>query len=144
MARGLAVGGWCPPGRAAEDGRIPDVFPLAETPAERSDDAPDVARSQRTAWNVRDADGTLILRPAAGGEPDPGTRWTARCAEHLGKPLLVCDPASPHDVVRAAAWIREHRIGTLNVAGPSERTAPGIGAAAERFVRDLIAAMKVT
>ena len=51
-------GGWCPAGRRAEDGRIPDHFQLQETP---SRDYP-----QRTRWNVRDSDGTLILTR---GEP---------------------------------------------------------------------------
>ena len=33
MVAGLSVGGWCPQGRRAEDGPIPDRFPLRETPA---------------------------------------------------------------------------------------------------------------
>jgi hypothetical protein len=32
---GLAVGGWCPRGRRAEDGRIPAGYPLEETPSPR-------------------------------------------------------------------------------------------------------------
>jgi len=32
LALGLTVGGWCPKGRRAEDGRIPDRYPLVETP----------------------------------------------------------------------------------------------------------------
>src|SRR5215469_12366673 len=74
---GIATGGWCPPGRIAEDGVIPDHFPLTETPDERSADAPDIPRSQRTEWNVRDSDGTLLLFQ---GEPEArgaGTRFTA-------------------------------------------------------------------
>src|SRR6266403_453164 len=92
---GLAIGGWCPPGRECEAGVIPPEFPLQETPRERSPDAPDVPRSQRTEWNVRDSDGTLVIRsgkvshrPLRGfgaassdAATDPGTQWTIQCAE---------------------------------------------------------------
>ena len=50
---GLDVGGGCPQGRRAEDGRIPDRYPLVETP-EPDDET-------RTRCNVEDADGTPIL-----------------------------------------------------------------------------------
>ena len=48
LALGLAVGGWCPKGRRAEDGPIPDRYPLVETP-ERNDPA-------RTRCKNADAD----------------------------------------------------------------------------------------
>src|SRR2546430_17536769 len=63
---GLAIGGWCPPGRGCDSGVIPLEFPLQETERERSPDAPDVPRSQRTEWNVRDSDATLVI-VAVGG-----------------------------------------------------------------------------
>lgn len=74
MACGLATGGWCPPGCVSEDGKIPDIFSLKETPEERSQDVPDIPRSQRTQWNVRDSDATLVLWP--GDKRDLGTRYT--------------------------------------------------------------------
>ena len=46
-------GGWCPKGRRAEDGLIPAQYQLIETPNRDY--------SQRTAWNVRDSDGTVIF-----------------------------------------------------------------------------------
>lgn len=124
---GLDTGGWCPPGRQCDAGTIPARFPMRETPDDRSPDAPDVPRSMRSEWNVRDADATLILRPAAGDVPDAGTDWTARCAGRYGRPLLVCDPADPTAAERIIAWLRATPIWTLNVAGPSERSHPGIG-----------------
>jgi len=139
-AAGLAIGGWCPPGRASEAGPIPPDLPLTETPAERSADAPDVPRSQRTEWNVRDADATLVLSPATGdsGSPsadafDPGTAWAVRCAERYGRPFLVVSLDAPaalsvsstaREIVR---WLADREIAILNVAGPSEGTCPGIG-----------------
>jgi len=138
---GIAIGGWCPPGRVCDAGIIPPDLPLREPPRERSDDAPDVPRSLRTEWNVRDADATLVLRPAVPVAGDAGTAWTVRCAARFGKPSLVCDPAAPEAADRIVAWLRRIAPRTLNVAGPSERSAPGIGAAAGRVLRRVLAAL---
>jgi nucleoside-triphosphatase THEP1 len=139
LAAGLERGGWCPPGRDSEAGPIPDALPLKETPQERSAEAPDVPRSQRTEWNVRDADATLVLRPAGARRTSPGTDWTVRCAERLGRSLLVCDPADPEARVRIRAWLRALRVRTLNVAGPSEGE-HGIEPAARRLLLDVFGA----
>ena len=134
----ISLGGWCPPGRVSEGGIIPDQFPLIETPNDRSPAAPDIPRSQRSEWNVRDSDGTLLLCNGELQAQDRGTRWTAECAEQYAKPLLVADPFALADVPRVHHWIDEHRIRSLNVAGPSESSSPDIGAAAERFVAVLL------
>lgn len=125
--KGLACGGWCPPGRVCEAGMIPESFPLKETPEDHSPLAPKIPRSQRTEWNVRDSDGTLILQPRRLELHDPGTMWTGQCAARYGRPLLVCDPTDPlaPDLIRQ--WLTALPIRTLNVAGPSEGTFPGIG-----------------
>ena len=68
---GLPIGGWCPQGRRAEDGPIPDGYPLVET-AERN-------YQTRTRRNVEDSDGTLILNL---GKLDGGTAFTVK----LGSP----------------------------------------------------------
>jgi len=122
---GLAPGGWCPPGRVCDDGLIPVEFLLRETPQERSPDAPHVPRSQRTEWNVRDADATLLLRPPA--LVDAGCDWTERCAQVYARPILVCDPDAADAAERIRRWLAAQRVRVLNVAGPSEATVPGIG-----------------
>jgi hypothetical protein len=131
---GLAIGGWCPPGRASESGPISLELPLTATPQERSSDAPDVPRSQRTEWNVRDADATLVLSPASGAPPpsehDPGTAWAVRCAERYGRPLLATSPEAPSAAREIVRWLAAREVAVLNVAGPSEGTCPGIGARA--------------
>lgn len=123
MAHGLSVGGWCPRGRLAEDGVIDCHYPLTETPL----DAP----AQRTTWNVRDSDGTLVLRF---GEHSPGTGLTLEEAQARHKALLCVqlhdDPAAS-DVV---AWVEEHAVRVLNIAGPRESEAPGIYVAARAFL----------
>lgn len=154
---GLEMGGWCPPGRMCEAGVIPAEFPLKETEQDRSVDAPDVARSQRTEWNVRDSDGTLVL--AEGGNPpshrygvagrdaaaeeasDPGTEWAMRCANRYGRPLLVCDVSDPDAKQKVQEWLERNRIEVLSVGGPAESTSPGIGDRAYRLFRGVLEAL---
>ncbi len=107
---GIAIGGWCPPGRISADGVIPSDFPLTETPDDRSPDAPDIPRSQRTEWNVRDSDGTLVLCLGPLAAADPGTRFTAEYATRSSKPLFVADPADFSDARRVREWINIHSI----------------------------------
>ncbi|MEM8997868.1 MAG: putative molybdenum carrier protein [Acidobacteriota bacterium] len=126
LARGLEIGGWCPPGRASEDGAVPDAFPLRETPRDRSPRAPEIPRSLRTEWNVRDAGATLILAPAELAALDPGTRFTATAADRYRRPLRVVDPAAVGAPGRIVDWLRTLDLSTLNVAGPSESTLPGV------------------
>lgn len=115
---GLPCGGWCPAGRRAEDGPIPLRYPLRETHS--ADPA------ERTARNVRDSDATLLLAtlPLRGG-----TALTAALARRCGRPLALFDPwgAKPTAV---ATWVRGVAPRRLNVAGPRESEAPGIGRAA--------------
>ena len=130
LALGLPCGGWCPRGRRAEDGPIPARYPLVETPSP--------AYPVRTHWNVRDSDGTLILRT---GPPDRGTALTARLAADLGRPLLDLDLSStgPADAqARARTWVASNGVRVLNVAGPRESRCPGAHAAATRFLLSLL------
>jgi hypothetical protein len=124
---GLPCGGWCPKGRRAEDGPIAPHYPLTETTS--------AAYPQRTRLNVRDSDGTLILTRS---RPDRGTALTIEVARKLRKPLLVVDLADNADVGPVRAWLQEHRIEVLNVAGPRESTKPGMHGAAVRFLRELV------
>lgn len=124
---GLPCGGWCPKGRKAEDGPIALRYPLKETPSE------DYA--QRTIWNVRDSDGTLVLTR---GQPTEGTALTIEVAERQGKPHLVMDLDEQPVRASVQAWVTTHRIRVLNVAGPREEKSPGIYAQASQFLRRLL------
>ena len=127
LALGIPCGGWCPRGRRAEDAPLSQRYPLNETP---SGDYP-----QRTEWNVRDSDATLLLTPHP---PDGGTALTQELAEGMGRPLLAVDP---HDLARVGEvreWLGERRVRTLNVAGPRESRAPGVYVAARRFLVALL------
>src|ERR1041385_3307824 len=122
---GFEIGGGGRPGREAEAGLIPAEVPLKETPNDRSAKAPNVPHSQRTEWNVRDSDGTLVVQSA--GKEDPGTQWTIECAKHYERPVLICDIDDLEAKEKIERWLAANQISTLNIAGPSEGTSPGVG-----------------
>ena len=126
LSRGIPCGGWCPKGRLAEDGVIPERYPLTETPG------PDYA--ERTAWNVRDSDGTLVL---TSGPPTEGTAFTVTVAQSVRKPCLVIDLAGIYDPHEVAEWLARHGIRILNVAGPRASKVPGIHEEALRFLESI-------
>jgi Circularly permutated YpsA SLOG family len=130
MACGLAIGGWCPPGRVSEVGTIPDIFQLKETPEERSQDALDIPRSQRTEWSVRDSDATLVLCPGTFDKRDLGTRYTIDCALRYKKYLLICDPTEQHQVDKAIDWITRHNIRQKCISMKAQRLSAQDGAVA--------------
>ncbi|MCX7869881.1 MAG: putative molybdenum carrier protein, partial [Terrimicrobiaceae bacterium] len=108
VSRAAPVGGWCPRGRLAEDGQVPGYFPLRETPS--------ASRAQRTAWNVRDADATVLFTP--GPRLRGGCLLTARCAARLGRPLLHLHATEARAASKKLArFLLLHRPRVLNVAG---------------------------
>ncbi len=126
LALALPCGGWCPKGRKAEDGPLSFRYPLLETPSE------DYA--QRTEWNVRDADGTLVLTR---GAPSEGTAYTVQVAERLKKPVLVLDLLQDPSEEAVRVWVVRHHIQVLNVAGPRESKCPGIAEQARTFLHNM-------
>ena len=151
---GVSIGGWCPRGRRAEDGQIDDQYPLRETP--------DASYKQRTHWNVRDSDGTLILlmdAPAAGG-----TAETLEACRRFAKPCLEVllsaasrqpslrdhSSSSAGDRMHAAAksahgapdtvdsWLCREGVQVLNVAGPRASEFSDVYPAAFEYMRTLL------
>ena len=115
IALAIPCGGWCPKGRKAEDGTIDRRYPLRETPSKNY--------AQRTEWNVRDADATLILYQQ---QLEGGTLLTREYAAKKGKPCFVADLAHDDVVTAITVWITGERIHVLNIAGPRESQRPGI------------------
>ena len=115
LDRGIPCGGWCPKGRLAEDGALDARYPLKETPTENY--------TQRTGWNVRDSDGTLIL---SRGKPIQGTALTVEFAVQRDRPYLVVDLTRDPRPETIRNWIQGTNIRTINVAGPRESRCPGI------------------
>jgi hypothetical protein len=127
IALGIDHGGWCPPGRRAEDGRIPARYRLTENS--------EPGYSARTERNVVDSDATLIL---AAGPLRGGTRLTRYFAEQYGRPLLIVAMDDDPDVGKIRQWIVQQRVEVLNVAGPRESQAPGIQAKTKALLSRLL------
>lgn len=128
---GIPCGGWCPKGRKAEDGPIATRYPLKETP---TDDY-----AQRTEWNARDSDGTLVITR---GLPTGGTAQTIEFASRLNKPCLVADLENRINPTDMVEWAAAFGVSTLNVAGPRESKCPGIYDQAAAFLRTSLAPSK--
>ena len=128
---GIPCGGWVPLGRIDELGRIPDRYPnLRET---RSADF-----SERTAANVRDSDGTLIV---SRGPLTGGSLYTREVADRIGRPWLHLDIStlSVDEATRIArAWLGEHDVNVLNVAGPRESKDRGLYDRAVHVLRRIL------
>lgn len=139
-AAGTPVVGWCPAGGWAEDhptppGLLTDYPELTETPSSET--------RQRTEWNVRDSDVSLIL--TAPGGTSPGTDLTVGFASHWQRPHLVLD-ASAWDrsdmtavVHEVSEWLRHQGSGlVVNVAGPRASEWAGAYAASYRLVTGIL------
>jgi hypothetical protein len=109
-------GGWCPKGRKSEDGPLEPKYRLIETPS--------VSYPLRTEWNVRDSDASVIfsIAPILTG----GSKKTVDFAIKHNKPWLHLHQGgvSPH--VALVKFIREHKVATLNVAGPRASKEPEV------------------
>ena len=128
---GIPHGGWCPKGRRAEDGRIPDEYRLVET------DSSDYA--VRTEQNVVDSHATVVL---AYGLPAGGSKATVEIAKKYRRPWLHVDLNETGDEAiarRVLEWLSGGGLQSpdipvpplnpaLNVAGSRESKAPGIQA----------------
>jgi hypothetical protein len=136
IERAMPWGGWCPKGGWAEDlpeppGLLSRYPHLKETPQSHP--------LQRTEWNVRDSDATLIIVDGQGLAASIGTQRAREWAHKHGKPMLVVDAGAPDAPERAAAWLhaQKQRFGphmALGIGGPRESEAPGIYAKARFLV----------
>jgi len=92
-------------------------YPLKETPSS--------SYLQRTEWNVRDTDATVLfsIEPTLTG----GSLKTVDFARKHQKPQLhLC--ARDHSAAdKLRAFVRQNRVNVLNVAGPRASKEPGVG-----------------
>jgi hypothetical protein len=118
IKNGVAHGGWCPKGRKAEDGPIDAKYQLQETPSS--------IYRQRTEWNVRDSDGTVIF--SVGKRLLGNSFETLEFAKKFRKPYLHFSAGFKD---RAASvlkkWMQDNNIRVLNVAGPRASNEPEVG-----------------
>ncbi len=125
ISHDIPQGGWCPKGRRAEDGNIPPQYQLTETPSSNY--------LQRTEWNVRDSDGTLVFtldRELAGG-----SLRTAMFAKKHGKPCLHVHPGLSYNIAAdVLRFVNDNSIKVLNIAGTRGSKEPHVG----KFVKKVL------
>lgn len=117
LKNGIRCGGWCPLGRLAEDGIIPDTYPLKETIT--------ADYEERTKLNVRDSDGTIIIYKSV---MDKGTALTIDLASLMKKPIIIFRISDDLINVKNSLknWITKNNISVINIAGLRESSSPGI------------------
>lgn len=121
-------GGWCPKSRRAEDGIIGGQYRLKETPSR--------SYLQRTEWNVRDSDGTVVFTR---GNPAGGTARTLEFVQKHRKPcLLVWQEGGLQPAVVLQRFVTDHGIQVLNVAGSRESKTPGIYRATYKLLENAL------
>jgi len=115
---GLETGGTAPSSYRTQNGpnlELRDVFGLKEHSS--------YSYPPRTEDNVKDSDGTIRI---ATNINSSGEKCTLRYIVYHQKPKLDINPDNPPDPQEIADWIKNNDIKTLNVAGNSEKTSPGI------------------
>lgn len=129
IANQIEHGGWCPRGRLAEDGPIPEFYRLEETESSEY--------RVRTERNVVDSDGTLLLyRFRLSG----GTLLTHRFAKQHQRPVCRVRLDRSNPWLPVMEWLQDNDIQVLNVAGPRESSNPGIGDETRRALDAFITA----
>ncbi len=107
---GIPHGGWIPKGRLTENGPLEDKYQLQEMDS--------TGYNKRTEQNVIDSDGTLII---SHGTLTGGSEFTREMAVQHNRPWLHVDlnkSITFHAAQEIRSWIKDHKIGVLNVAGP--------------------------
>jgi hypothetical protein len=119
IRHGLPHGGWCPKGRKAEDGPIGGQYLLTETPSS--------SYLQRTEWNVRDSDATVIFTISS--QLSGGSKRTAEFAAkhhkpwiHLAREAATIDGPAPI----LQRFVQEKGVQVLNIAGTRGSKEPDV------------------
>lgn len=144
---GIPHGGWCPKGRKAEDGQIPERYILQVTRTAKY--------LERTEKNVIDSDATIVFTR---GEPTGGSLRTIEFAQKHKKPWLAVNLSGldrKEQVERIVTWLNGEITGgkaaecnkppkecVLNVAGSRESKNPGIQEMVAALMVDVVAAMQ--
>ena len=118
-------------GRLAEDGLIDEKYGLRETP--------EAVYSQRTEWNVRDSDVTVIVSRAA--RLTSGSLLTMELASAQLKPCLHLSGLldAPENARQMGVFLRKNEVGILNVAGPRASGEPEVAAFIQEIFNELLA-----
>ncbi len=118
IANQIPHGGWCPKGRKAEDGIIAPRYNLTETPSSEY--------SERTQWNVRDSNGTVVF--SISEAIFAGTLLTIESAKKYEKPYIhICEKlVNVNTINQFQLFLSNFGIENLNVAGPRASDEPEV------------------
>ena len=105
-----------PKGRKAEDGTIDPKYSLKESPS--------ASYLQRTEWNVRDSDATVLISidPGLSG----GSKKTVEFARKHNKPCLHIHARQQDAAQRLRAFLEDNVVETLNIASPRASKEPNV------------------
>ncbi len=113
----ISYGGWCPKGRKAEDGIIPEKYNMQELDS--------YEYIKRTEKNVIDSTATVIF---CYGAPEGGSLKTVEFAELYLKPYLIVDMNISQKKIESLfiEWVKGLANGSiiLNVAGSRSSLSP--------------------
>lgn len=123
---GFHCGGWCPKGRASEDGRISTRYPLFQTSS--------ALETESIELNVREADGTLVLSV---GEALGAVALAIEFAAKHQKTSLVIDLQAPVQKEVVTDWIQSRQIAQLNIVGPPASEHPQIYRMASAYLKNV-------
>ena len=139
MTKEIPYSGWCPRGGIAED--LAELGPILLTKYGLRETPSDLVE-QRTAWNVRDSNATLLIGRV---ELSKGTLFTKLCAELIFlRPFHVVNLEARDALSLTSHWVTSVIEGLradqfwLNVAGPRETESVGIYQAAFTFIDRLL------
>lgn len=136
---GVATGGVLPHGCHALDGKHPEYIREYGMREHTSS-----SYAARTYANVRDSDATLRIAVNFQSSGEVCTLKAIKKYDRLFGDVIidrvdgVLEIVPIVEAVNVCMWLETRKIRILNVAGNSEKTAPGIGAIAERFVTEMI------
>jgi hypothetical protein len=134
---GIPHGGWCPSGRFAEDGKIPEKYNQQELYSR--------FYAHRTEQNVIDSDATVIFTY---GPPQGGSKRTAQFAVKHSKPYLLIDMNDDNRtaIAKVVQWLEELRDSqiVLNVAGSRGSSNPGLQQRVCEIVKSVLLSMDRT
>ncbi len=121
--------GWCPKGRKAEDGIIPDIYPLKETKSPNY--------KSRTIKNVEESQGVLVF---VDGKPDKGTVYAIDHAEKKNIPVYIVHFSMniTDQETGILSLLGDLDITSINIVGPRESKSPGIYKKTKSFLEELL------
>ena len=92
-------------------------------------------------WNVRDSDATVVFSFSV--NLTGGSLYTREAAKTSGRPLLHVRSDATHALAELSAFLAEHRVRELNVAGPRASDEPAVGSLVDACLSAVLGSRQV-